>query len=1216
MASAGDEAEDDVRTQQRRNSPGLDPPDFSELRVVLLGNSWSERRSVGNFILKEKRFITEKATGQCEKFITEFEEKTVTIINTPDLLQANVSADKLNEHVETCVRFSYPGPHVFLLVLQPENFTEEQKLRLCGFLTRLSDRWFDHSMVLISTLRERSEADDSPDLLLKEMIVKCQYRHLKLKNIDHLELLKCLGQIIKENNGYLSCDVFKDAEQRLTEEDVKQEEASLVFSPTQDNDGLRIVIFGKSEYKKNSLCNFIMKKKQIRLFKRNPSKHSVVSSGAWGGEPLKVVKSPDIFSLSVETLIEKLQSCMTLCLPGPNVLLLLVKPSEFTEKNRKTLKFVLSLFHQDAFKYAMVVTTHEHEMSPSVNELLKECAGRYYSMFREDHNILMQEIENILDRNGGTFLTFRDEISRPQRKQMKPPLNLVLFGRRGAGKTLAAKVILGQTELHSASNSSKCVRNQGQVCGRWVSLVELPALYGEAQQKVMEKSFRCISLCDPEGVHAFILVLPLGPLTDEDKGELQTIQDTFSSRVNDFTMVLFTVESDPKHPAVVNFVSRDRDIQKLCQSFGERYVVVNMKDRQQIPELLEKVDRSIIHKNSPFFYTSETFIRGQIQKSIQQDERITRLEAEMKKLKKTPSDLCKFLLLNTIFQTRRLVQCCSNCQHLNFLNLIYITGAESDQSSKCLRIVLIGKTGCGKSSSGNTILGRKVFKAETNPKSVTKHCQKEQCEVDDRPVAVVDTPGLFDDSLTHEEINEETLKCMSILAPGPHVFLLVLRIGRLTPEEKETLKLIKEGFGKDAEKFTILLFTNGDTLEHDEQTIESYIEKDKDFLEKLISDCGGRYHVFNNHDKQNRTQVSELIRKIDTMVKQNGGSCYTNEMLQEAETAIRKKAENILKETEEEMKREKEELKRKYDEEMQEMKRKMEEQKEKLRQEADKKLKEMKEHIDKEHKQREKEQEEREKEKRKRETDEKTHRQNLIRHLEILEKQVQSEKEDKKSVNRVLEMIRKEKEKYKEAWEKERREWWEKQKEEEEKRKQEEQRKRRELEEQYKKEIERYEEERKMEEQIRREQEEKERKILEEKLEGLQKEYEEKAREEAVKSNEFQEKYKKEFEAQKEVHEKQMKDQDEKYDLLKVLAAHKEAEKRKRYQAEMNNLVKCVSKKKENLTEVKDLLVKHEQELNQKKTQAEKEELQKNHETEISEPVEKLLKAERKCLIL
>ncbi|XP_015229698.1 PREDICTED: golgin subfamily A member 6-like protein 1 [Cyprinodon variegatus] len=193
----------------------------------------------------------------------------------------------------------------------------------------------------------------------------------------------------------------------------------------------------------------------------------------------------------------------------------------------------------------------------------------------------------------------------------KASLNLVLFGRRGPVKTSAAKAILGQIDLPSASNSSECVRNQGEVHGRLVSVVELPAFYGKAQQEVMEESFRCISLCDPEGVHAFILVLPVGPLTDEDKGELQTIQDTFSSRVNDFTIILFTVESDPTDP---DFIETDRNIQELLQGCGGRYVVLNIKDSQQIPELMETVEMMINEQLRSF--SKDVFTRILIERTL------------------------------------------------------------------------------------------------------------------------------------------------------------------------------------------------------------------------------------------------------------------------------------------------------------------------------------------------------------------------------------------------------------------------------------------------------------------------------------------------------------------------------------------------------------------------------------------------------------------------
>ncbi len=131
----------------------------------------------------------------------------------------------------------------------------------------------------------------------------------------------------------------------------------------------------------------------------------------------------------------------------------------------------------------------------------------------------------------------------------------------------------------------------------------------------------------------------------------------------------------------------------------------------------------------------------------------------------------------------------------------------------------------------------------------------------------------------------------------------MIQLGRFTDEEAEAVRIIQAVFGEESSTYTMALFTHGDRLEG--RNIHTFVRNNPKLL-SFIKTCSGRFHVFNNEEK-NPEQVIQLLDQIDKIVTGNGGQHYTNEML-DREKAIEAEKGHILKEKEEQRQKDTEAL--------------------------------------------------------------------------------------------------------------------------------------------------------------------------------------------------------------------------------------------------------------------------------------------------------------------
>ncbi|XP_048057936.1 GTPase IMAP family member 8-like isoform X1 [Megalobrama amblycephala] len=784
-SSAGRESPELNRPNMRRGSFDKKRPSMSDVRIVLLGKSVSENSRVGNFLLGRAAFDSEAHPDVVERLRGRLKDRHVMIINSPQLLQTNISDDQITQTVRECVSLSDPGPHVFILVLQYNDFTKKHLKRVKIVLKEFSKDAIKRTILITTDEATRSKRASWKVTLESELIrlsTDCEGRHVQLNNETEKwlsDIDQWIEKILRDNSEeFLKCDY---------------------------------------DYAEGS----------------------------------SVDKDPNTTSASPRT-----------------------KEDPDSKDDEQ---------HQD--------THTEMKKSKRFARFMPLSAFLGYTEQSPKQNQPRGVVSD----------------TRQQR------LNMVLCG---SDETLKASV-------------SNYIRKEKKKKLR-ISLVELPALNRLSEEEAMSHAHRCVSRCDP-GVHVFLLVIPAGPLNNEDKAEMENIQKIFSSRINKHLMVLIIQEES----MISNLNILHTSVTKTSiQTLGGHHFV--LENSSQVPDLLQDVE-NMVQENKGSSYTTFMYLQDRVE--LERNKHRAEIEELRKYVMKTQSTAA---------------------------------GVRHDED---LRIVLLGKTGVGKSATGNTILRRDMFESIPNPSSVTRECQKETSEFNRRRITVIDTPGLFDTGVDNDEIWKEIVKCVSMAAPGPHVFLLVLQLGRFTQEEKDAVKMILETFGDKSRMYTIVLFTRGDELRG--TTIEDYVQRN-DSLKNLVHQFGDRYHVFNNMENKDYTQVSDLLDKIDWMLTVNGGSFYTNVMFQQVEKNIKDEQERIMKEKEEEIKRNEEELKTKYEAEMEHMKK----EKERERQEMQNELR----RTEEEFKKREEEI--------KKETNE-TLRDEMKRKLEEHKKQIEEENERK-----------------------------------------------------------------------------------------------------------------------------------------------------------------------------------------------------------------------------
>uniref|UniRef100_A0A9J8BD81 AIG1-type G domain-containing protein n=1 Tax=Cyprinus carpio carpio TaxID=630221 RepID=A0A9J8BD81_CYPCA len=365
------------------------------MRIILLGSSVSENSQVGNFILGRAAFDSEAPPDVVERVGGRLKDRHLIIINSPQLLQTNISDHQITQTVRECVFLSDPGPHVIVLLLRHEQCSAEDQECVEKVLLSFSEQVYQHTMVL--TTQEPTETSD----ILQNIIQKCANRHFSLQRSSSPDDLLQMFEDIVKMNDHLEC---AEAAQCFTMKQQITERQAVK---------LNLVVCGSDGMLKSSVSEQILQQTDRR------------SDVELHDRQISVIELPALARLSEEEVMRQTLSCVSLCHPGVHAFLLIIPDAPLNHEDKADTEKIQRIFSSRINKHIMILIKQDSEhqtegLSEETQSVIERFGGRHHFFGPKTQvSTLMENIEQMLEGNRGEFYSTETFLEAQMKTLMK-----------------------------------------------------------------------------------------------------------------------------------------------------------------------------------------------------------------------------------------------------------------------------------------------------------------------------------------------------------------------------------------------------------------------------------------------------------------------------------------------------------------------------------------------------------------------------------------------------------------------------------------------------------------------------------------------------------------------------------------------------------------------------------------------------------------------------